>query len=335
MESGAGTGRGDRCTGCRWEEYELVSVAFHNDERASDIFRAHGVLPSSVTCPSCDRPCTYYEHRRLWRCTRSSKARNKRRRSCSFSVSDNNGTFLERTHLNPWQVLVFINLFIQKRFSHNAAKRNARIGLQTSVDWRSFCAEVCEKWVGESEPIGGEGVTVEIDETHFVKRKFNRGRVLSSVWLFGGIERGTDKKFIIPLSEPLSEVCKRRDGGTLVPMIEKHVRSGTIINTDCWGAYNQLNERGFEHYTVNHKENFVDPHDKDIRTQKVERLWRDVKEWCARPGNSVKYVHQYLGRYVFLKQVREEQRLHHFLEAAATLYPHRTHRDRNNNSSST
>ena len=83
---------------------------------------------------------------------------------------------------------------------------------------------------------------------------------------------------------------------------------------------------------LQHKENFVDPDDKDIRTQKIERLCRDVNEWCSRPGNSPKYVHQYLGRYVFLKQVAPEQRLHRFLVAANALYPHRTHRDKNNNS---
>ena len=328
MGSGAGT---ECCSGCNWEEYNLVSVAFHNSERAIDIFRAHGVLPASVTCPSCGLKCTYYEDRRLWRCTGHSRVgKKKRRRSCTFSVSDNNGTFLERTRLEPWQVLLFINLFITKRWSHGAAVRNIGISLATSVDWRSFCAEVCEQWVGEEGAIGGEGVVVEIDETHFVKRKFNRGRVLSSVWLLGGIERETDKKFIVPLSEPLSEECRRRDADTLIPIIQKHVLPGTIINTDCWAAYGRLKDRGYSHVTVNHKQNFVDPSDAEVRTQKIERLWRDVKEWCARPGNRPKYVHQYLGRYVFLKEVSPGQRLHQFLEAAKTLYPHRTHQEAKN-----
>ena len=59
---------------------------------------------------------------------------------------------------------------------------------------------------GEGEPIGGPGVIVEIDETHFVKRRFNTDGVLSSVWLFGGIEWDSDRRFTIPLSERLSEV---------------------------------------------------------------------------------------------------------------------------------
>ena len=215
-----------------------------------------------------------------------------------------------------------------KRWCHSAAVRNLDISLPTSVDWRSFASEVCETWVGQQQPIGGPGTVVEIDETYFVKRKYNRGRALGSVWLFGGIERDSDRTFIVPLSEPLSSDAQRRDAATLIPIIEKHVLPGSTIHTDCWAAYRRLSNAGYAHYTVNHKENFVDPTDSEVRTQKVERLWRDVKEWCARPGNNVQYVHQYLGRYTFLKQVpRPEQRVHRFLQAAAALYPHRNYRE--------
>ena len=175
MASGACGASGELCDGCEFEEYKLVSEAFENDENSLRIFRSHGVLPTNVKCPRCNRDCTYYGERRLWRCTgHSTPAKKKRRRSCSFSASDNQGTFLERTKLEPWKVLLFINLFIRKRWSHDAAVRNLGICLRTSVDWRSFCAEVCQQWVGCDDRIGGEGVIVEIDETHFVKKVQSR-----------------------------------------------------------------------------------------------------------------------------------------------------------------
>ena len=323
---------GETCGGCTWKEYELVSVAYHNNERALHIFRYHGVLPSCVTCPRCGSSCVYYEDRRRWRCTATFKVpKQKKRRYCNFSVADNNGTFLERTRLDAWQVLLFINIFVRKRWCHNAAVDNLGISERTSVDWRSFCSEVCQGWVERQEPIGGPGIIVEIDETYFVKRKFNRGRILKRVWLLGGIERNSSKKFIVPLSRPLSVDVQRRDGGTLIPLIKKPVLPGTTIHTDSWAAYRRLKDYGFAHFTVNHKENFVSPADSDVRTQKIERLWRDVKEWCARPGNSVKYVHQYLGRYVFFSAVPPSERVHRFLEAVKELYPHKTERDDNNN----
>ena len=34
---------------------------------------------------------------------------------------------------------------------------------------------------------------------------------------------------------------------------------GTTIISDCWKSYNCLNNEGFQHLTVNHTYNFVDP----------------------------------------------------------------------------
>ena len=47
----------------------------------------------------------------------------------------------------------------------------------------------------------GPGKEVEIDEICIVKRKYNRGRIQNQVWLFGGIERRSKNKFIVPLLE--------------------------------------------------------------------------------------------------------------------------------------
>ncbi|KAB0801580.1 hypothetical protein PPYR_03766, partial [Photinus pyralis] len=44
--------------------------------------------------------------------------------------------------------------------------------------------------------LGGEGVTVEIDEAKRGKRKYNRGRRIEGQWVFGGIERGSKNCFL-------------------------------------------------------------------------------------------------------------------------------------------
>ena len=198
--------------------------------------------------------------------------------------------------------------------------RCLNLSSRTSVDWRSFCSEVTDFWFSEQESIGGSGVICEVDETLIVRRKYGRGRVLSQVWLFGGIERLTKKRFVVPLLGPLNE-GGRRDKGTLLPLIEKYIRRGSVIISDQWGAYNKLDQLGYTHFTINHSENFVDPEHGEIHTQNIEHLWRDVKEWVKRPGIRARFLYQYLARYLFVKAHDEDTLLHHFFVQAAKLYP--------------
>lgn len=73
---------------------------------------------------------------------------------------------------------------------------------QTAVDWASFCREVLiDACFDNSEPVGGVGVTVEIDESKFGRRKYNRGHRVEGTWVFGGYERGTGRVFMVPVEE--------------------------------------------------------------------------------------------------------------------------------------
>ncbi|GFT13832.1 hypothetical protein TNCV_3023061 [Trichonephila clavipes] len=56
------------------------------------------------------------------------------------------------------------------------AVKDVRVNKNTVVDWYMFCREVCMAAVlKESEPLGGEGKIVEIDESMFGKMKYERG----------------------------------------------------------------------------------------------------------------------------------------------------------------
>lgn len=259
----------------------------------------------------------------MWVCCRTyypPKSKKKRKR-CDFSVSDFKGTFLDNVHIHTWKVLCFINKWCDKRFTHGNAVRDLSISPTTSVDWRSFCSEVCENWLHHQQPIGGPGQSVEIDETLITTRKYNVGRLPKQVWLFGGIERESKKRFVVPLLDPEGE---HRDRATLLPLIKRFIRAGSVIISDSWGAYKTLGQEGYTHRIINHSENFVDPKDKSIHTQCVERLWRDIKEWVKRPGMRHQYLRQYLARYLFLTQCKGCE-IHSFLVAAARLYPPGSH----------
>eukprot|EP00795_Rhopilema_esculentum_P015990 gene15990-7323_t len=49
----------------------------------------------------------------------------------------------------------------------------------TVVDWKQFCRDVCvEHFLNKPQQIGGPGRIVEIDETRFSRKKYNRNRIL-------------------------------------------------------------------------------------------------------------------------------------------------------------
>ncbi len=70
---------------------------------------------------------------------------------------------------------------------------------------------------------------------------------------------------------------KKRDANTLLPIIETHVRVGTMIHSDKWSAYNRLKSLGYEHNTINHSENFVNP-ENGANTQKIESTWGSFED---------------------------------------------------------
>ncbi len=70
-------------------------------------------------------------------------------------------------------------------------------------------------------------------------------------WVFGGVNSETDECFL--------ELIPNRTKETLQEVITRRIKPGTTIVSDCWASYNGLELLGYEHKTVNHSTNFVDP----------------------------------------------------------------------------
>jgi hypothetical protein len=121
--------------------------------------------------------------------------------------------------------------------------------------------------------IGGPDKNVQIDETFVSRRKNHKSRCLSSIWIVGGICEETGELFLTP------ETSSSQNN--LEKIIQKYITPGTIIKTDCWAGYGFLDRKKgpkpFIHKTVNHRNNFVNPED-GTNTQKIERLWLEIKE---------------------------------------------------------
>ena len=81
--------------------------------------------------------------------------------------------------------------------------------------------------------IGGPGCTVEIDESQFGKRKYNRGTILGRrfAWILGGVCRETGEMFLVQCKDNTCDKAK------LLSIIIANVEKGTTIYTDGWAAY--------------------------------------------------------------------------------------------------
>ena len=82
--------------------------------------------------------------------------------------------------------------------------------------------------------------------------------------------------------ETLLFVVQNRKAKTLILIIEKFVLPGTIIFSDKWAGYIDLNKR-FKHFTVTHNERFVKyiffkgQKVLKITTNHIERVWVEVR----------------------------------------------------------
>lgn len=240
----------------------------------------------------------------------------KKRLRCGFAVSRDKGSFLESTKLEPWQIAGFINLWRDSSFCYSIASRNLNINKITFLNLKSLCGTISGNWLHHQDPIGGEGITVDIDETLILKKEEIQGHVAPQIWLIGGIERESGKRFIIPPPAPEkdSEPNNPHNREKLIAsIIQQFVKPGTIIYSLSLREYGTL-ERNVK---------FVDPEDsadKNAHTQRIESgLWKDVRRHTRRPeikGN----LKDIIARYLFLTH-HKEQALHHFLLQVAKLYP--------------
>ncbi|GFT94483.1 DDE_Tnp_IS1595 domain-containing protein [Trichonephila clavipes] len=176
-------------------------------------------------------------------------------------------------------------------------ERKSGFSSATLADWRRFVHEqVLDHVELTSSKIGGVGKVVEVDESKFGKRKYHKGRSEEGQWVFGGVQCDSGKLFLMAVHD--------RNQRTLMEIIMEWIEPGTTIISDCWKAYNHdvLTTEGFNHLTVYHSMNFVDP-DTDAHTNTIESTWRCAKSRFPQ-YNRQNDASFYLAMYMFEKSCR-------------------------------
>lgn len=83
------------------------------------------------------------------------------------------------------------------------------------------------------------------------------------------------------------------------------IKKESIIYSDRWWGYCNLNEFGYIHRKVNHPENFVD---QETRCHKntIEGNWFDLKRGVPISLRRRKYIKACLLRYIFWEIIKME-----------------------------
>ena len=231
------------------------------------------LLQNKFSCRACRKPLSLISDTsnvdgKVWRC-----------KNCRSKTSIRKDSLFFGSHLSIGTVLELLYWF-SHRMPVTQASFECGVSESTGVDYYKIFRKIMIEVSLGGEKTGGEGCIVEIDEMKLGKRKFHRGKRVEGQWCFGGVLRRTNKDdpihcFIVPVED--------RSRKTLLPIIQQYIFDGTTIYSDCWKAYDCLNDEGFNHLNVNHSLHFKDP-ETGVHTNHIEGMWNQVKRSLPKFG---------------------------------------------------
>ena len=250
----------------------ISDVVERPDEGITEYFREKGLIQEDMSCSYCNvymewTPAsrTKTADRFIWKCP-----------TCKCTTSVRNKSILHKKNLSFRDFFLLMASWSNKQNSGVNISELAGISEHSTSVWRCIINDVIAEYLMLNPVmLGGWGIIVEIDESMFGKRKYNRGRRRDGVWVFGMVERGTNRCFLIPV--------ENRTKDTLVEIVKRWVRPGSIIMSDGWSSYKCLKDNRFNHLVVNHTNEYKDPFT-GAHTNTIEGLWMHAKRGIN--GNS-------------------------------------------------
>jgi transposase-like protein len=245
-------------------------------------------------CPGCARPAKFsrVKARRSYQC-----------QWCAHQVYPTAGTPFDRTRtpLRDWFYVMF--LFCTSRHGVAAKEVERQLGVTYKTAWR-MCHEVRKYMaaIDGCDPIGGEGETVQIDETLIggALKTGARGRnyLANKTVVLGMLECDGDL---------VTQVVPDRKSGTLLPIIRDTVERGSAIHTDEWLGYGGLGVMGYSHATVNHSANEYVCRKSGATVNAIEGFWAQLKRGINGTHIHVsgKHLPKYLGEFEYRWNMRQ------------------------------
>jgi transposase-like protein len=271
----------------------LKNPIFHDESKAREWLEAR-IWRNGPTCPHCGnadqnriRSLEGKAHRPgLYQCN-----------ECREQFTVTVGTVFERSKLPLTKWLAALFLLVSSKKGISAHQIHRMLGITYKSAWFMMHRLREAMRSDDLSPLGGEGKTVEIDETVLGRQEGMPSTKHVKGWVYRNIvltlvERGGSAR---------SWHVDATTVGTLIPIIRANVAHETAVMTDQASWYKRLNQDGrfASHDTVDHSANeYVRGH---ITTNTVEgyysifkRGMKGVYQHCGE-----KHLHRYLAEFDF------------------------------------
>lgn len=277
-----------------------------NENILIDFLILHEILKIPI-CNKCQKPMTKTKNCYIYRCYLRRNGK-----KCSNEGSLYRNSFFAKSQVNIQTLLLIVCEWIKKS-SVTGTSIECDISKTTISNWFAKLDQLVFNFLYldiNSQQIGGIGCVVEIDETVLTRNKYKRGRLMSyQTWAVGGVVRGDPSTFFI-------EIVADRKRTTLIEIIRRKIRPGTVIMTDGWKGYlgfeNICADLGYEHQMVNHSKNFVDG-ETGAHTQTIEGMWSVVKRELRKTGtnhgdlfNLIRKIYIYRFKLIYRNNIIEK-----------------------------
>jgi hypothetical protein len=263
-----------------------------------------------VVCPTCGRnDVSWLENQHKWQC----KSKHSKRQ---FSAKV--GTIFEDSPLGLDKWLMTAWMLVNCRNGISSYEISRAIGVTQKSAWFMLHRLRLAMREEHTEPMGGEGGTVEADEVFIGGKPKNKHL---------GKRAGADKKAIVmglrdrETRQIRAKVIPDVKMGTLHGMIMDNIGKGSKVYTDGWVGYQHLSHvKAFVHDTVNHVDEYVRG---QVHTQGIENFWSLLKRTlngtyvAVEPFHLDAYVDEQVFRFNTSRTMKDEQRFKKVLSQVA------------------
>ena len=238
-----------------------LTPIFDDNGECIRFLTSKGVFYPSLVCEHCHRTMRPMVDRCVFRCPG---------KDCRKELSLRIHTFFHGSALSCSAIMKLAHMWLADVSFHSVVLLSGHSTKTVASFFLYFRQLVSSSLVDEDCVIGGKDIIVEVDETKMGKRKYNRGRRVEGVWIVGGVEKTSERRLFLATVED-----RKRE--TLIALLSKHIAPGSIIRTDLWKGYLDIDQHmDVEHQTVNHSKWFKDPVTL-VHTNTIESTWNALK----------------------------------------------------------